>query len=92
MNSLPFGQLKSFLKILIGVQYEWEMGAVFREIGLFYYIRKCARPFGKADSFPPRVPLSAQPSRASGSGPDRIYRACGRPPQRSAAQLLGGYA
>ena len=22
MNSLPFGQLKSFLKILIGVQYE----------------------------------------------------------------------
>ena len=22
MNSLPFGQLKSFLKILIGVQYD----------------------------------------------------------------------
>ena len=22
MNSMPFGQLKSFLKILIGVQYE----------------------------------------------------------------------
>ena len=26
MNSLPFGQLKSFLKILIGVQYEIEKG------------------------------------------------------------------
>lgn len=72
--------------------FELEMGAVFREIGLFYYIRKRARPFGKVDSIPPRVPLSAQPSRASGSGPDRIYRACGRPPQRSAVQLLGGYA
>ena len=29
MNSLPFGQLKSFLKILIGVQYQTEKG-VFR--------------------------------------------------------------
>ena len=48
--------------------FEREMGAVFREIGLFYYIRKRARPFGKAGSIPPRVPLSAQPSRASGSG------------------------
>ena len=48
--------------------FELEMGAVFREIGLFYYIRKRARPFGKAGSIPPRVPLSAQPSRATGSG------------------------
>ena len=48
--------------------FELEMGAVFREIGLFYYIRKRARPFGKVDSIPPRVPLSAQPIRASGSG------------------------
>ena len=47
--------------------FELEMGAVFRKIGLFYYIRKRARPFGKVDSIPPRVPLSAQPSRASGS-------------------------
>ena len=27
MNSLPFGQLKSFLKILIGVQYKKVSGA-----------------------------------------------------------------
>ena len=47
MNSLPFGQLKSFLKILIGVQYNtcakynkfhneygWEFGGLRKWTGL----------------------------------------------------------
>ena len=39
MNSLPFGQLKSFLKILIGVQYE------FAELGNIAFASWCLAIF-----------------------------------------------
>ena len=37
MNSLPFGQLKSFLKILIGVQYNTENGVAKATPSLFFF-------------------------------------------------------
>ena len=54
--------------------------AVFPKTGRFYYIRKRTRPFKKGGQ---------RRSRPHGSA--LFHRACGRPPQRSAAQFVGGY-
>ena len=65
MNSLPFGQLKSFLKILIGVQYESDTTKIDspnRQVGAVEILNSYTIPWALMASATFRKPAMLAPA------------------------------
>ena len=65
MNSLPFGQLKSFLKILIGVQYESDTTKIDspnRQVGAVKVLNSYTIPWAVMASATFRKPAMLAPA------------------------------
>ena len=65
MNSLPFGQLKSFLKILIGVQYEYNTtknDSPNRQVGAVEILKSYTIPWAVMASATFRKPAMLAPA------------------------------